>query len=107
MAKRCRQFASDVYQTRLLLRELFRDDLRATSAGWRGKDGHSYIKVVFSAHALHQFPVSAAALRTGGQPYMDAFISEVRRFYLFFPTVPAGSANRFVGADMTSRATGA
>jgi fatty-acid peroxygenase len=47
------------------------------------------IYIVFCAHALHQFPEAAEGLRTGGQAYMDAFISEVRRFYPFFPAVPA------------------
>jgi fatty-acid peroxygenase len=47
------------------------------------------VYIVFCAHALHQFPQAADGLRTGGQPYMDAFISEVRRFYPFFPAVPA------------------
>lgn len=47
------------------------------------------VYIVFCAHALHQYPEAAAGLRTGGQPYMDAFISEVRRFYPFFPAVPA------------------
>jgi fatty-acid peroxygenase len=47
------------------------------------------VYIVFCAHALHQFPEAAEGLRTGGQPYMDAFISEVRRFYPFFPAVPA------------------
>jgi fatty-acid peroxygenase len=47
------------------------------------------VYIVFCAHALHQFVVAAEGLRTGGQPYMDAFISEVRRFYPFFPAVPA------------------
>lgn len=47
------------------------------------------VYIVFCAHALQQFPEAAEGLRTGGQPYMDAFISEVRRFYPFFPAVPA------------------
>jgi fatty-acid peroxygenase len=47
------------------------------------------VYIVFCAHALHQFPEAAEGLRTGGQAYMDAFISEVRRFYPFFPAVPA------------------
>jgi fatty-acid peroxygenase len=47
------------------------------------------VYIVFCAHALHQFPEAAEGLRTGGQPYMDAFISEVRRFYPFFPAVSA------------------
>jgi fatty-acid peroxygenase len=47
------------------------------------------VYIVFCAHALHQFPAVVEGLRTGGQPYMDAFISEVRRFYPFFPAVPA------------------
>lgn len=47
------------------------------------------VYIVFCAHALHQFPAATSGLRTGGQPYMDAFISEVRRFYPFFPAVPA------------------
>jgi fatty-acid peroxygenase len=47
------------------------------------------VYIVFCAHALHQFPAAVEGLRTGGQPYMDAFISEVRRFYPFFPAVPA------------------
>lgn len=47
------------------------------------------VYIVFCAHALHQFAAAADELRTGGQPYMDAFISEVRRFYPFFPAVPA------------------
>jgi fatty-acid peroxygenase len=38
---------------------------------------------------MHQSAEAAEGLRTGGQPYMDAFISEVRRFYPFFPAVPA------------------
>jgi fatty-acid peroxygenase len=47
------------------------------------------VYIVFCAHALHQFAEAAEGLRSGGQPYMDAFISEVRRFYPFFPAVPA------------------
>jgi fatty-acid peroxygenase len=47
------------------------------------------VYLVFCAHALHQYPAAAQGLRMGGQPYMDAFISEVRRYYPFFPAVPA------------------
>lgn len=47
------------------------------------------VYIVFCAHALHQFPSAVEALRTGGQPYMDAFVSEVRRYYPFCPAVPA------------------
>ena len=45
--------------------------------------------LVFVAHALHEHPEAADTLRAGRAGDADRFIQEVRRFYPFFPAVPA------------------
>jgi fatty-acid peroxygenase len=47
------------------------------------------VYIVFAAHAMHQFPETRAALEGGDAAYASAFVQEVRRFYPFFPAVPA------------------
>jgi fatty-acid peroxygenase len=47
------------------------------------------VYIVFIVHALHAFPESAELLRRANGPFADAFVHEVRRFYPFFPAVPA------------------
>jgi len=46
------------------------------------------VYIVFIVHALHEFPDARDLLQADG-PFIDAFVQEVRRFYPFFPAVPA------------------
>ncbi|WP_408096175.1 cytochrome P450 [Peredibacter sp. HCB2-198] len=50
--------------------------------------------VVFLAHALHQFPDRARLIQSDSDRF--SFIQEVRRFYPFFPVVPARAKATFV-----------
>ncbi|WPU67195.1 cytochrome P450 [Peredibacter starrii] len=50
--------------------------------------------VVFLAHALHQFPDRARLMNTEKDRF--SFIQEVRRFYPFFPVIPARARENFV-----------
>ena len=50
--------------------------------------------VVFLAHALHQFPDRARLISNEDDSF--SFIQEVRRFYPFFPIVPARAKETFV-----------
>jgi fatty-acid peroxygenase len=47
------------------------------------------VYVVFIVHALHEFHDARRLLEGVDQAAADAFIHEVRRFYPFFPAVPA------------------
>jgi len=47
------------------------------------------VYIVFLVHALHRFPESAAWMPQGDEVIAEAFVQEVRRFYPFFPAVPA------------------
>jgi fatty-acid peroxygenase len=47
------------------------------------------VYIVFIAHALHTYPRCKDALASGGPQYAEWFVQEVRRFYPFFPAVPA------------------
>jgi fatty-acid peroxygenase len=53
------------------------------------------VYIVFVAHALHRHPHIAAALSTEDNAYESAFVQEVRRFYPFFPAVPARVRDSF------------
>jgi fatty-acid peroxygenase len=47
------------------------------------------VYIVFIVHALHQFPEARRLLDDGESSAADGFVHEVRRFYPFFPAVPA------------------
>jgi fatty-acid peroxygenase len=47
------------------------------------------VYIVFIVHALHQFPEVRELMAQADTPIADAFVQEVRRFYPFFPAVPA------------------
>lgn len=47
------------------------------------------VYVVFIAHALHSYPRCKEALGSAEPQYAEWFVQEVRRFYPFFPAVPA------------------
>lgn len=47
------------------------------------------VYIVFMLHALHQFPETRALVIDSDGVIADAFVQEVRRFYPFFPAVPA------------------
>ncbi len=47
------------------------------------------VYIVFMVHALHSFPESRALLGQADGAIANAFVQEVRRFYPFFPAVPA------------------
>ncbi len=51
--------------------------------------------LVFLAHALHEQPASAAAVREGGDAERERFVQEVRRYYPFFPFAVARVRNDF------------
>lgn len=61
--------------------------------------------IVFVAHALHRHPRIAAALSVDDPAYESAFVHEVRRFYPFFPAVPARvrSSFRWDGYEFPAR----
>jgi fatty-acid peroxygenase len=52
--------------------------------------------VVLAAHALHRHPGWRVALAGGLDDDLRAFVQEVRRFYPFFPAVPAQVSREFV-----------
>lgn len=47
------------------------------------------VYIVFVAHALHRHPAARLTLEGADPAYAEAFVHEVRRFYPFFPAVPA------------------
>jgi fatty-acid peroxygenase len=47
------------------------------------------VYIVFAAHALHCYPRCRSRLEAGDARYAQHFVQEVRRFYPFFPAVPA------------------
>lgn len=47
------------------------------------------VYIVFLVHALHRFPETRAFVEQADAPLANAFVQEVRRFYPFFPAVPA------------------
>lgn len=47
------------------------------------------VYIVFIVHALHEFPAARALLSADDPATFQAFVQEVRRFYPFFPAVPA------------------
>lgn len=47
------------------------------------------VYIVFMAHALHVHPECAERLHSADEQYATWFVQEVRRFYPFFPAVPA------------------
>jgi fatty-acid peroxygenase len=47
------------------------------------------VYIVFVAHALHVEPAVRETLRSGDGKLAECFLQEVRRFYPFFPAVPA------------------
>jgi fatty-acid peroxygenase len=47
------------------------------------------VYIVFVAHALHVEPPAREALRAGDATFDECFLQEIRRFYPFFPAVPA------------------
>jgi fatty-acid peroxygenase len=53
------------------------------------------VYIVFLAHALHEHPQYASALRRGNPHFREAFVQEVRRFYPFFPATTARVRHEF------------
>jgi fatty-acid peroxygenase len=51
--------------------------------------------IVFAAHALQQAPDVRRALQSGDDDYAECAVQEIRRFYPFFPAVPAVSREDF------------
>ena len=47
------------------------------------------VYIVFLVHALQQFPAARQLILQGRGAIAEAFVQEVRRFYPFFPVVPA------------------
>ena len=47
------------------------------------------VYIVFLVHALHRFPETRSWMPQGDEVIAEAFVQEVRRFYPFFPAVPA------------------
>ena len=47
------------------------------------------VYIVFLVHALHRFPETRSWMPQGDEAIAEAFVQEVRRFYPFFPAVPA------------------
>jgi fatty-acid peroxygenase len=47
------------------------------------------VYIVFLTHALHRFPDSRVFAERGEAAVSEAFVHEVRRYYPFFPAVPA------------------
>lgn len=47
------------------------------------------VYLVFMVHALRMYPDKHAILQSGVSEYAYAFVQEVRRFYPFFPAMPA------------------
>lgn len=53
------------------------------------------VYVSFLVHALHEFPRARALVERGGRDIAEAFVHEVRRYYPFFPAVPARVCSGF------------
>ncbi len=51
--------------------------------------------IVFAAHALHQYPLWRTAFAGGDESDLEPFVQEVRRFYPYFPVVPARARKAF------------
>jgi fatty-acid peroxygenase len=45
--------------------------------------------IVFAAHALELEPYHREALQNGDETYAECMVDEIRRFYPFFPAIPA------------------
>lgn len=57
------------------------------------------IYICFTALALHQQPAEKAKLTDGDERKLQNFVQEVRRFYPFFPFVPARVRQDFIWND--------